>query len=331
MRLRCRAACECRGGLAAPPAMTVAWRTRVKPLLGTLVEISLPYADEAIFLRATELAFARVQAIHGAMSFHESTSDVRAIARARIGETVRVSTDTFETLLLALELENESKGAFNPTIAPELVARGLLPRPDDLTPPPEPTTLATSIALSAPDVVRLLKPVWIDLGGIAKGYAVDAATVALQAAGVADGVVNAGGDLRVFGAARHTLSLRLPASPTINIDVSELRNLSCATSGGYLFDATLGTHPGIVGARTSTAARAASVSVITRRCAVADALTKVLWLLGADDPVCIALLKRYEASAVLLDAEGAVTQISAVASFRTVSHSLEILRTTSGE
>lgn len=291
--------------------MTAGWRTRVKPMLGALIEISIPYRDEAAFLRYTEIGFSRAQAIHRAMSFHESTSDLRAIARARTGDAVRVSTDTFQTLLLARQIECDSHGAFNPTIAPEMVARGLLPHPDDLTLRPESTELATSIALSAPNVVRVLRPVWIDLGGIAKGYAVDAAVEVLQAAGIADGVVNAGGDLRVFGAAQHTLALRLPASPTMSIHVAELSDLSCATSGGYLFDAPLATHPGIVGARASAALRATSVSVIAPRCAVADALTKVLWLLGADDPVCVALLKQNDACAVLLDAQGAVTRVEA--------------------
>ena len=219
--------------VTAVTGATADWRTRAKPLLGTLVEISLPYRDEANFLRATDHAFARVQAIHRAMSFHESTSDVRALARAQASDSVSVSEDTFLTLRLAQEIERESDGAFSPTIAPELVMRGLLPRPDELTRPPKRTTLATGIVLDALNVVRVLQPVWIDLGGIAKGYAVDAAVTALQEIGVTDGLVNAGGDLRVFGSVRHTLALRIPAAPSASIEVAELQDLSCATSGGY--------------------------------------------------------------------------------------------------
>lgn len=292
--------------------MTAGWRTRVKPLLGTLVEIALPYDDEAEFVRLTDVGFARVQKIHSAMSFHESSSDLRAIARACSGDTVRVSIDTFQTLLLAQNIERDSHGAFNPTIAPELVARGLLPCPDSHASRPLQMTLATSISLRPPNIVAVLQPVWIDLGGIAKGYAVDAAVEALQGAGVADGVVNAGGDLRVFGTARHTLALRLPASPTASFNVAELRELSCATSGGYLLDRTLATHPSIVGARAKRAALAASISVIATQCAVADALTKVLWLLGVDDPVCLALMKQHNACAVLLDAAGQVTRVGSL-------------------
>ena len=166
-------------GRAVRVAMTAGWRSRVKPLLGTLVEISIPYLDEAAFLHATDAAFARVQAVHQAMSFHEQTSDIHAIARARAGDEVRVSADTLQTLKLALEIERDSHGAFNPTIAPILVARGLLPAPSSsLYEPlqtPEPTTLVASIVLDGVDVVHVLQPVWIDLGGIAKGLAVDVA------------------------------------------------------------------------------------------------------------------------------------------------------------
>ena len=310
--------------MKASPAATAGWRTRTKPLLGTLVEISIPHRGEANFLHATDHAFARVQTIHNAMSFHESTSDLRALARARVGQEVSVSTDTFLTLQLAQQMERESDGVFNPTIAPELVARGLLPCPDDLDAAVEPTTLADSIVLHASNVVRILQPVWIDLGGIAKGYAVDAAVTALQQAGVTDGLVNAGGDLRVFGSVRHTLALRIPAAPSASIEVAELQDLSCATSGGYFkADANvnvnvntsakadakalmLSSHPAIIGKRSRSMRAVASVSVVAPSCAVADALTKVVWLRGINDPMCVDLLARYSARVVMFNAAGLI-------------------------
>ena len=304
-------------GRAVRVAVTAGWRSRVKPLLGTLVEISIPYRDEAAFLHATDASFARVQAVHQAMSFHEQTSDIHAIARARAGDVVRVSADTFQTLKLALEIERDSHGAFNPTIAPILVARGLLPAPSSsLYEPlqtPEPTTLVASIVLDGVDVVRVLQPVWIDLGGIAKGLAVDVAVGSLQLENVAAGLVNAGGDMRVFGARRHTLALRLPNSPSASLNVAELCEFGAATSAGYFHEnalrASYGAHPAIVGDRATTASSVVSVTVIAARCAVADALTKVLWLRGGEDPLSRALLARHSASAVLLGADGAITRL----------------------
>ena len=293
------------------------WRSRAKPLLGTLVEISLPcdpYDGEAAFVGATDIAFSRIEAIHHAMSFHEATSDVRAIARAAVGDIVTVSPDTWNTLLLAAEVERDSHGVFNVTIAPQLVARARLPAPDALTKPSPATLLASSISFEPNNQIRVLQPVWIDLGGIAKGYAVDAAVVAMQDAGVTSGVVNAGGDLRVFGSVRHTLALRIPATPNMSVEVAELQDLSCATSGGYFSAdssadaATPATHRAIVGNRAQSMAEVTSVSVIGNSCAVADALTKVVWLRGIHDSMCTGLLARHRARVVLIDVRGVVAR-----------------------
>ena len=138
--------------------------------------------------------------------------------------------------------------------------------------------------------------------------------------------VNAGGDLRVFGSVRHTLALRIPAAPSASIGVAELQDLSCATSGGYFkADANvnvnvnvnasakadakammLSRHPAIIGKRSRSMRAVASVSVVAPSCAVADALTKVVWLRGINDPMCVDLLARYSARVVMFNAAGLI-------------------------
>jgi FAD:protein FMN transferase len=289
-------------------------RKRAKPLLGTLVEIRADCDSESSFIAATDSAFARVEAIHRAMSFHEVTSDLQAVARARVGECVQVTVDTWNVLTLALRIEHHSHGLFNPTIAPTLVKRGWLPCPEGAqTAPtvPAETTLSRSIRLDAPCSVHVLQPVWIDLGGIAKGYAVDAAVSALIAQGARAGVVNAGGDLRVFGNTEQLIELRDPAHARVRWPVATLRDLSCATSGDYFLN-DYSAHDrdaqsAIVGRRIAQPAAQVSVTVIAPLCAVADALTKVLWLAGVESAISRALLKQYEAQAVVLDIQGAAT------------------------
>ena len=195
---------------------------RAKPLLGTIVEIRADCDDEASFALATDAAFARIERIHRAMSFHEQTSDVQAITRCRAGESVVVNLDTWHVLQLALQIERDSDGVFNPSIAPTLVRHGLLPLPTEAVDMPNDTTLASSIRLDESSRVYVLQPVWIDLGGIAKGYAVDAATEALIAHGVTHGAVNAGGDLRVFGDTEQPIRLRHPSTPSQSIAVANL-------------------------------------------------------------------------------------------------------------
>ena len=277
-------------------------RQRAKPLLGTLVEIRADCADGALFVAATDAAFARVAHIHHVMSFHEASSDLRAIAHCDSGEDVMVAADTWNVLQLALQMEADSEGHFNPTVAPALVRKHLLPHPDGGGEPPKRSTLAQSIVLCEPCIVRELQPVWIDLGGIAKGYAVDAATTALVEQGVTAGVVNAGGDLRVFGTAAQPIYVRHPANPGVQLAVAKLQELSCATSGGYFVP-----QSAIIGQRANSALQHHSITVIAPGCAVADALTKVLWLAGIYSTIARALLAKHDARAVALDVNGAAT------------------------
>ena len=103
------------------------------------------------------------------------------------------------------------------------------------------------------------------LDGIAKGFAVDRAVEALQAEGVTSGVVNAGGDLRVFGERYEEIYVRPPHQPDTLVHIGGLKEGAIATSGAAL----------IVDPRSSRArARAAGASVLAADCVTADALTK---------------------------------------------------------
>ncbi len=245
------------------------------------------------------------------MSFHEATSDLQAIARCCAGERVAVDQNTWNVLQLALQIEHDSEGVFNVAIAPSLVRSCLLPQPYGAVDASNQSTLASSIRLDESLVVQVLQPVWIDLGGIAKGYAVDAATQVLIAHGANGGVVNAGGDLRVFGDAEQPIHLRHPSNPGEQIAIANLRKLSCATSGDYFVanqnTSTNTPQTAIVGTRTPNAKHHGSITVMASLCAVADALTKVLWLSGIDSAVSRALLDKYAAEAVALDMHGVAT------------------------
>ena len=179
-------------------------RTRCRPMLGTFVEITVP-ADAAAAMEAGFRAIGRVQRL---MSFHDEASDLGRLRRAAPGATVEVAPETAEVLQLALDLHRDSGGLFDVTVAGELVRTGFLPRPRSPSRKARPIGNASDIAMAGPRHVRCLQPSLIDLGGIAKGYAVDQAVEAIRAAGVTRGLVNAGGDLRMFGGAPWPIALR---------------------------------------------------------------------------------------------------------------------------
>ena len=164
---------------------------RARPLLGTLVEIGAVGANAAAGIEA---AFREIETIHRLMSFHEENSDVSRINRAAPGEILRVDCRTYEVLGCAQLISRLSAGAFDITVGGRLVEAGFLPQPSGARAFDHDASFEDLLLL--PDnFVTLTRRVWIDLGGIAKGYAVDRAGQVLKESGVTSGVVNAGGDL----------------------------------------------------------------------------------------------------------------------------------------
>ena len=266
--------------------------SRAKPLLGTLVEISVVGLDEDTAHRAIDRGFAAVAEIHALMSFHEAGSDVsRLNADGILG--VRVASHTRAVLLRAQEIAEHSDGLFDITAAAHLVTWGFLPAPTSTQLPESDSSWRDVIVED--DVVRFSKPLWIDLGGIAKGYAVDCAVAAMDLPAHAQAIVNAGGDLRVAGPHAEPVLLR-SALVTDAVPVVEIADGALASSSGHehrrLFRGGLvGPHVGRGGVSVGAECFA---SVAAHDCSTADALTKVVLAARADaEPI----LRRFGAIA----------------------------------
>lgn len=250
---------------------------RARPRLGTLVAMRVEGLDEARAVAAIDAAFVEVQTVHRCMSFHESASDLSRLHAAAVGTAVEVDTRTVEVLHCALEIAELSAGCFDPTIAAQAVAWGMLPRPDSPY-APDPRANWRDIELIDGSRVRLRRPLWLDLGGIAKGHAVDRAIDVLIEAGATQAMVNAGGDLRVAGPREEIVHLR-GACAAGAAGVVAIANAALASSSGLT---TRKRHHGRwVGAHLQGRTRApvgtfSSATVIAQRCMIADALTKVV-------------------------------------------------------
>jgi FAD:protein FMN transferase len=283
----------------------------MRPLLGTLVEIRAG-GPESRVNDGIAAAFAAIERVQRLMSFHEADSDVSRINAAPVGREVAVDRETYCVLHCALDLGHRSDGAFDITIAPSLVAAGFLPYPR--LSGPLPTSASATLADSArfsdlellpAGAVRWRKKGWIDLGGIAKGYAVDVAVAALRSQGMTHGLVNAGGDLRGFGGQPWPIQIRAPEQPTMLLNAGSLCDAAIATSAGYFSSARAGSTmiaPIVDPARRRCVAWNSSISVVAGHCMAADALTKVVRLAPAALP---ALLDHYDAQTVIVDANGA--------------------------
>jgi len=278
---------------------------RARPLLGTFDEISVCGDDQSRIDRALDAAFDTVAKVHGLMSFHQADSDVGRLNREAATRPVSVHPWTFQVLQTALALHDRTAGLFDITIAPVLQDRGLLPRSrSDRGPGPRRIAMAETVALLADRRIRVRGGTTIDLGGIAKGFAVDRAADALKSHDIACGLVNAGGDLFAFGKHSHSVHIRDPRDPRrclCRVDVAEEAMASTGigfdplrsvrTSGSAIIDPrSLQPVDRIIGATV----RAAS-------CMIADALTKIVMI---DPTGASLLLDHHNASAMMVLADG---------------------------
>jgi thiamine biosynthesis lipoprotein len=276
---------------------------RAQPWLGTLVDITAdnqaPGAlSEAQLHQAVALAFAEVALVHKLMSFHDPDSDLARLNRAPAAARLSVHAHTWHVLQLAQAVAAASDGVFNIACAPRLVDWQCLPAPPGPAPRYEPGVVV--LRCEADGAVRKLAPGWVDLGGIAKGYAVDLALAALARSGVARACVNAGGDLRVSGVAPFPIDIRAPRDPRRSATRILLCNEAMASSATYFSakDWDGGQVSALVDGRDGQPlVNAGSVSVRAPLCALADALTKVVLATGdAGHPA----LREFDARALII-------------------------------
>jgi FAD:protein FMN transferase len=279
---------------------------RCRPLLGTFVEIRASGVPAPVLRAALEAAFGAVERVQRRMSFHEAGSDVSRLNREAARRAVQVDPWTHAVLRAARELHAETGGLFDVSVAPRLQRWGYLPETGGAARRAEPVTDQSAIALLPGDRVRFRKPLRVDLGGIAKGFAVDRAVEALRAAGVPAGFVNAGGDLRVFGSSPTTLHVRHPGAPGHVLPLLRIAEGAIATSACYHTRrrrAGRWVSPLVDPLRGRPCLRSASVSVQADTCLAADALTKIVMLVGERSAE---ILSRHGATGFIVGRSGKV-------------------------
>lgn len=280
---------------------------RARPLLGTFVEIEVAGAAESELNTAVDAAFEAVAGVHDLMSFHEPDSDVSRLNRDASVQPVRVHAWTYQVLQAAVEMHRRSNGLFDVAVAPALQAMGWLPRLGENDP--------IDIVAGSVDVIELLEDqsvrfrqtdIRIDLGGIAKGFAVDQALAALRKSGATSGLVNAGGDLAAFGELPQTVHVRHPRDPGRVIGCIEVTDEALASTARRFdpFQSAETASSAIIDpANFKPTELIDGTTVRASSCMIADALTKTVMIAGTD---AIGLLEHYHASALLISTDGDV-------------------------
>ena len=269
-----------------------------RPEMGVPFRIVLYAPNQESGETAAEAAFDRVKQLNDIMSDYDPDSELSKLsAGSGQGQAVPLSPDLWLVLSRAQELAKRSDGAFDVTVGPFVNLWRRARRVHQL---PDPQRLAqarqavgyTHVRLSAEHhTVELLVPnMRLDLGGIAKGYAVDQALKTLRKHGVERALVEGGGDVAVSEPPPAKTGWRLELSPldatnSPSARYLSLKNAAISTSGdlyqrleidGKRYSHIVDPHTGIGLTDHSL------VTVIAPDSITADSLTKVVSVLGPE-------------------------------------------------
>lgn len=285
-----------------------------EPHMGTTFRIVLYAKDEATAQQAAKAAFARVAELNAIMSDYQPTSELMRLCEKAGGEPVPVSADLFAVLQKAEEFSKATDGAFDVSIGPVVRLWRKARRTRELPSPAEIKKALDlvdygKIKLNAQKrtVQLLLVGMLLDLGGIGKGYAADAALAVLRQHGITRALVAAGGDIAVGDAPPDASAWKIGVAPLKNADAPPthylaLTNAGVSTAGdseqyleiagkrySYIVDPKTGV--GLVGRR--------AVTVIAPNATTSDGMDTGLCVLGVQSGMKI-IEERKELAALFV-------------------------------
>ncbi len=279
----------------AVPAAQAEWVTRVTDgIMGTRITVELWADDEAKAQPAIDAVLAEMRHIDESMSTYKPTSEVSQVnARAADGP-MHISKELFDLLTTAREYSVLTDGAFDITYA----SVGYL---YDFRKRVRPTEQQIDAALPAVNFEHVLldpvnqtvrfsqEGVRIDLGGIAKGYAVDRGIDVLKTFGITRAYVSAGGDSRIIGdrfGKPWIVGVRDPSKGPGEVLLRiPLVDAAISTSGDYerFFDEGGVRYHHIIDPHTGhSASKVRSATVIAATATRTDGLSKTAFVLGPD-------------------------------------------------
>lgn len=286
-------------------------------IMGTNVEIIVSHTDPRQAMIGIAEAFQEIEKVDRLMSTYHQDSEVSELNRQAGQKACRVSADTLAVIERAIYFSHLSRGAFDITIAP-------LSRLWDIKLQKIPAAESIKKAIrkigyqkikikSASSEVFLSAPgMAIDLGAIAKGYAVDKACAALAKRGLVNYLVNAGGDLRGQGEKGKSqpwvIGLKHPRLKDELIAKIHLSAAALATSGDYekFFIKNGERYHHLLDPFTGQPAQKCQSVTIMAPCAMdADALATTLFILGPDQGFAL-IAKLPDIHALIVDRRGRV-------------------------
>jgi thiamine biosynthesis lipoprotein len=274
--------------------------SRMRPLLGTYVEISVESDSRVRADEAIEVGFAAIERVDRLLSSHRADSELNLVnAQAGISP-VYVSLWTFQCIENALKISESTRGAFDITCRPILDLWGFVqkdyhwPTPKQIADRKTLTGWRRVIQFKLSTSSRPVSPsdhryfvglprngMSLDVGGIGKGFAVDRAVEMIQKSGVRSCLVRAGGDLRAWGTHSWKIGVANPSDPATSVRRLSLSHGAISTAGDYenYFEKDGVRYSHIIDPRTGHPTRHRhSVSVRAPTCTLSDAWSTSLFI-----------------------------------------------------
>lgn len=295
-------------------SLWAAWFSDERPIMGTRVAVQLEASEAAEGQAAIAAVMAEMRRIEARFSPMRDDSELSALNANAARAAVVVSPEMYSLLERAQAVSELSEGAFDLTFAS--VGRYYDYRKGDKPDAEKLAALKSAIDYrklqldKAARSVRFLHPaIYLDLGGIAKGYAVDQAIALLREHGITNAVVSAGGDSRAIGRRNGkawTVGIQDPRKPDAMAVVMPLEDSAFSTSGDYeryFVEGGVRYHH-IIDPDTGDSARELrSVTVLAEDATTSDALSTTVFVLGRQKG--LAFINRLPGiDAILIDQNG---------------------------
>jgi thiamine biosynthesis lipoprotein len=290
------------------------WLGDSRPMMGTEISVELWHDDRAAGESAVEAVFTEMMRINELMSTYIDESRISLINREAADRAVPAGDELYDLIVRSLDISILTRGAFDITY--DSVGQHYDFRQRQR---PDPETIEEELDrinyrfVQTDDrkkTIHFLQPgVRINLGGIAKGYAVERGASILRSLGVRHAIVTAGGDSRLLGDRRGqpwVVGVRDPRKEGEVAIRIPLENEAISTSGDYerYFEENGTRYHHILQPATGEPANGVhSVTVVGPDAVITDALSTSVFVMGVDQGLrLLATLPDYEG--IVIDAEG---------------------------
>lgn len=300
--------------LCCPLSGTAGWHEDTQAVMGTRVHVEFFVADDGRGPALLQSVMAEMHRIDHAFSSYKDDSELSKVNREAQHGWVDISDELLSLITKAHQMSELSGGAFDITYAS--IGRYYDYRASKS---PDPETVQRAIEAidyryierdMASNRVRFARPeVYIALGGIAKGHAVDRGIQILQRAGIKHASVSAGGDSRIIGdrlGKPWTVGIQHPREPDKMSAVLPLVDTAVSTSGDYerYFERDGVRYHHILDPNTGRSATGAwSVTILGAEATFTDALSTSVFVLGPERG--LALIDNLPGiDAIIIDPQG---------------------------